>query len=504
MGTTGRVAVTHEQLRSVINAVSDYVVLQAVEPGPRFRYELANRAMLELLRAHEDDVVGRYVEDVVGPTYADLVADALRRLGQAGGPIHFEASVEIGGVRRDIAHTVTPIYDDSGDIIEMLWVARDHTDARRVVRELGHLEAQFRYAFERAPIGMAVIDLDGVIERANARLGELLATPTGELAGRQVSTLMDSADEPHGVESMQRLFAGTSDSEQITTRFCRRDQSAVPALLTIGLVRSGRGRPLHFIAHVQDMTEQLSAREALLHYAGELEAANAELRQAGTVKDEIIAVTSHELRTPLTSIIGFSSTLLERWDEISDEDKLDSLLRIARQGQRLHLLVQDLLTLSSFDTGALRLEVYSLHLRTAVDTLAAEQPFSWLGVEVEVPDDLVVLADPDRLAQMLGNYLSNAAKYAGLPVSLEAERVGDTVVVSVLDRGPGIPEEFVPRLFDRFTQGRMDAMRPRGGTGLGLAIVRMLATAQSGQAWFEPRPGGGSRFCVSLPAAPAG
>jgi signal transduction histidine kinase len=303
---------------------------------------------------------------------------------------------------------------------------------------------------------------------------------------------------------MQRLFAGTSDSEQITTRFCRRDQSAVPALLTIGLVRSGRGRPLHFIAHVQDMTEQLSAREALLHYAGELEAANAELRQAGTVKDEIIAVTSHELRTPLTSIIGFSSTLLERWDEISDEDKLDSLLRIARQGQRLHLLVQDLLTLSSFDTGALRLEVYSLHLRTAVDTLAAEQPFSWLGVEVEVPDDLVVLADPDRLAQMLGNYLSNAAKYAGLPVSLEAERVGDTVVVSVLDRGPGIPEEFVPRLFDRFTQGRMDAMRPRGGTGLGLAIVRMLATAQSGQAWFEPRPGGGSRFCVSLPAAPAG
>lgn len=503
MAMTGRVAVTHEQLRTVINAVSDYVVLHRVEAGPRFRYELVNRAMLELLRAREDDVIGRYVEDVVGAAYADMAADTFERLRRAGGPVHFVATVEISGVRRDISHTVTPIRDDTGDIVEMLWVARDHTDLRRVVRELGHIEAQFRSAFERAPIGMAVIDLDGVIERANARLGELLATPAAELVGRPVATLVDAAVEPLGGELMERLISGTSESEQITTRLHRGDQSGVPALLTIGLVRSGRGRPLQFIAHVQDMTEQLSAREALLHYAGELEAANAELRQAGSVKDQIIAVTSHELRTPLTSIIGFSSTLLQRWDEISDEDKLDSLLRIARQSQRLHVLVQDLLTLSSFDTGALRLEVIPFELRTALDALAAEQPFAWLDVAVDVPDDLVVLADADRLAQMVGNYLSNAAKYAGPPVSLEAERVDDTVVVSVLDRGPGIPDQFVPRLFDRFTQARMDTMRPRGGTGLGLAIVRTLATAQGGRAWYEPRPGGGSRFCLSLPAAQA-
>jgi signal transduction histidine kinase len=239
----------------------------------------------------------------------------------------------------------------------------------------------------------------------------------------------------------------------------------------------------------------------------ELAAAKAELERAGEIKDDFLAMTNHELRTPLTTILGYASMLDRRWDTLGDAAKRDALHQIAQQGQRLHDLVEDLLTISSAQAGALQVEVEPVGLAALVHEAVA-QLLPDGGADVRCPESLLVLADRRRLGQILTNYLSNARKYGAPPIDIEAAEDGATVVVKVTDSGYGVPDAFVPRLFEKFSQASVGASRTAEGTGLGLAIVRELAEAQGGEVWYEPRSPQGSAFCLRLrrgdlpPAAP--
>jgi signal transduction histidine kinase len=120
-------------------------------------------------------------------------------------------------------------------------------------------------------------------------------------------------------------------------------------------------------------------------------------------------------------------------------------------------------------------------------------------VTVSCSPDLIVRVDPQDLGRILDNYLQNAFKYGEPPVRIEAARVGDLVEVRFLDHGPGVPPQFVPRLFGRFARADTPATKSQKGTGLGLSIVRGLAEANGGSARYEPGVPDGSCFVVELP-----
>ena len=252
---------------------------------------------------------------------------------------------------------------------------------------------------------------------------------------------------------------------------------------------------------VRQRDEAEAAKRAVEDYAAELAVVNAELQRADRLKDDFLAMANHELRTPLTTVVGYASLLADRWEALPDARRREFVTIVNQQARRLRALVEDVLTLSSLQAGALRLHIEVTEVATAVDEAVRNTLAPPDHVETACPPGLTVRADSTRLAQILTNYLSNALKYGAPPVGIEASDDGDAVEIRVRDHGPGVPEDFVPRLFEKFSRANGRPAEATG-TGLGLAVVRLLAEAQGGRAWYEPGPQG-SCFCVRLPAGAA-
>jgi signal transduction histidine kinase len=228
--------------------------------------------------------------------------------------------------------------------------------------------------------------------------------------------------------------------------------------------------------------------------------AKATLEHATEVKDEFIAVSSHELRTPVTLIRGFSEVLRSHWDELSEKDRRRQVHIIAEHAGRLSDLLEDLLVFSWIGREA----AAPLERTPLGEALLEAVNASLLALEVTTlscPDGLEVLCTPQHLQRMLVNYFDNAAKYGRPPVSVVATREGEEVEIRVRDAGDGVPEEFIPHLFEKFTQAEPSSTRRARGTGLGLAIVATLAALDGGAAWYEPGAPDGPCFVLRLPVA---
>jgi len=215
----------------------------------------------------------------------------------------------------------------------------------------------------------------------------------------------------------------------------------------------------------------------------------------------IVSTVSHELRSPLTSVKGYVSLLLNRWDRIEDDKKREMLTQVHHDADRVTRLVTELLDISRLETGRLVLRRQLVDLGALVASVLDKVRMSYadLDCRVDVAADVpTVYADPDKLEQVLTNLVENAAKY-GSPVGLAvtARPDGDVVRVSVADRGEGIPEDDLPRVFTKFF--RRDHGRP-SGTGLGLWISRGLVEAHGGELTATSPPGEGATFTFTLPA----
>jgi PAS domain S-box-containing protein len=246
----------------------------------------------------------------------------------------------------------------------------------------------------------------------------------------------------------------------------------------------------------QELHERRRAEKELERSADELRQANEDLLAADEMKTHFVAVTSHELRTPLTSVLGFARTLRANWDRLPDEARREQIALIEEQAARLSRLVEELLTMSRIDAGAIDVRTGTVDLEAAIRQAVAAFGDQGSRIHVVDTDGARATADPDHVQQILVNYLANAMRHGAPPLRVETHTENGWVEVVVADAGPGVPPEFVPRLFQKFAQ----AKESEGGTGLGLSIVRGLAVAQGGDVWYEPGSPG-ARFGVRLPPA---
>jgi PAS domain S-box-containing protein len=236
-------------------------------------------------------------------------------------------------------------------------------------------------------------------------------------------------------------------------------------------------------------------------------AARAEAEAANRMKDEFLAVLSHELRSPLNPMLGWVQMLLSR--KLSEEKTRTALQTIERNVRLQTQLIDDLLDVSRIIRGKLKLNPRFVELAGAIEAAlnivrpAAEAK----GIHIETELDRhagVVLADTDRLQQVVWNLLSNAIKFtpSGGRVTVRLERAGDCVQLRVSDTGMGISPDFLPFVFDRFRQADSSTTRSYGGLGLGLAIVRHLVELHGGTvSAASPGLGQGATFAVKLPVA---
>jgi two-component system phosphate regulon sensor histidine kinase PhoR len=370
--------------------------------------------------------------------------------------------------------------------VERRWRVRESERSRREVSEQrSRRDAELREQslrtsalFDRMVEGLIVVDAGGRIRLAN-RSAKALFGFDGHAPGK---TILE-ATRHHEVAA---VVARLEREPEVLGHELRIDTMAAPQFLQVNALalRDGGGASDGAILVFHDLTR---------------------LRQLEGVRQEFVANVSHELRTPLSLIKSATETLLDGAKD--DAAALGRFLYIIdKHANRLALLIDDLLLLSTLDSGGLRLDRQPLPFRDSVqEALDDLQPRALardVTLENNIPAALLVLADSDRMRQVVSNLVDNAIKYgrAGGTTTVAGSQLPDgRIEISVTDDGPGIPREAQERIFERFYRVDKARSREQGGTGLGLAIVKHVVQAHGGEVRIESDPGHGSRFILNLP-----
>lgn len=223
---------------------------------------------------------------------------------------------------------------------------------------------------------------------------------------------------------------------------------------------------------------------------------------------EFVANVSHELRTPLTNVRGYTETLLDAGDEIDQPTRKKFLQVVYNESERMTHIVKDLLTLSQLDYGRMEMKPEEMPIKMLVANIVSAMMMEAKNQQVELTaqyDDSApnIMGDRTRLEQVVANIISNAIKYnkAGGYVHVRVTAKGEGVEIEVADNGMGIPEEDLPRLFERFYRVDKARSREKGGTGLGLAIAREIVEHHSGTIAIESKFEQGTTVRIYFPAA---
>jgi len=365
---------------------------------------------------------------------------------------------------------------------ELIRHRREVADQR--TRREGELREQaLRTAalFDRMVEGLIVVDGSGRIRLAN-RAAEVLFGFDGHAPGKTVL----EATRHHEVAA---VVARLDREAEVLGHELRIDLMSAPRFLQVNALA---------------LRDHGGARDGAILVFHDL----TRLRQLEGVRQEFVANVSHELRTPLSLIKSATETLLDGGKD--DAAALARFLQIIdKHANRLALLIDDLLLLSTLDSGGLRLNRQPISLRAmvqdAIDDLQVRALTRDVRLENEVPVSLVALADNDRLRQVISNLLDNAIKYgrSGGTAKASGRLLPDgRIEIVVQDDGPGIPRDAQERIFERFYRVDKARSREQGGTGLGLAIVKHVLQAHGGEVRLESEPGEGSSFILNLPGLP--
>jgi PAS domain S-box-containing protein len=357
-------------------------------------------------------------------------------------------------------------------------------DRERSVESLRASEALTRSIIESMLEGLVITDSSMRIRTVNRAAERIFGYERGELLGQPLTCLIPSGGGAAPLEFMRQ--AKIRAIGRVTEwRGRRKDGDVFPMELSLFDFWTPEGR--HYGGAVKDLSER---------------------REVDRLKREFVSTVSHELRTPLTSIRGALGLVVSGTaGPLPAQAK--GLLEIAlKNSERLALLVNDILDMEKIESGQLEFTMAEFEMAPVLEaTVEGNRSYAdaygvILAAENGVPG-VQVYADADRLTQAITNLLSNAVKFSprGETVRLVASRRPGFVRLEIVDRGPGIPEEFRSRIFGRFQQADSSDTRRKGGTGLGLAITRLIVEKLGGRIGFESQIGRGSTFWIELPEA---
>lgn len=360
-------------------------------------------------------------------------------------------------------------------------------------------------------IGDAVIttDVEGQVTFMNRVAESLTGWAQVESMGRSLTDIFQILNEqtrqPVENPALRTLSAGTIVGLANHTILIAKDGTEWPIDDSAAPIRNEQGEVVGAVLVFRDISERKRMeleREQLLATA---RAAQKEAEQANRLKDEFLATASHELRTPLTAVVGWSRML--RTGKLDAENSARALEAIERNAVLQTKLIDDLLDVSRIITGKLTLDRRAIEIAHVVsDAVNTVRPAADAkNIKIETSFDAEagpVLGDANRLQQVVWNLLSNAVKFTPKNGRIEValQRVNSEVEISVGDSGEGISSEFLPYVFDRFSQGDGKTTRLHSGLGLGLAIVRQLVELHGGTVnAHSDGPGRGATFKLRLP-----
>jgi PAS domain S-box-containing protein len=363
----------------------------------------------------------------------------------------------------------------------------DITESRSAEEKLKESEVWYRTVFESSGTAMCIVDREARIVFLNHEFERVTGYKAREVVGKKSFTDFLPGE---GADSFKGYLRDIQSSEaespiHFECELVARDGYVLNMMANVG---SMPGLDTNAVSLVDVTQEKL--------YEGDLRERAERLR-------DFLVVASHELRHPITIVKGYSHLLADRMDTMSPERIHDILQDITSSTDRLTRSVEQLLDISRIEQGQVAAVRQPVDVGQLVDT--ALEDMAVMGCDnqfirrVEVGDDEIAI-DPEKFVQLLNVLLDNAVKFSpeGSPVEVDLERDGQILVVSVLDRGRGIPADSQEKIFDRFYQVEDAAHHSKTGLGLGLYIACKLVQAHGGNIWMEPRMGGGSIFRFTL------
>ena len=376
--------------------------------------------------------------------------------------------------------------------------------ARTAEDQLRRSEQRFRAIYDQAQSGIALLDEQGRFADANPAMLRMLGRRHEDLVGRAISSFAPP-EWQRRIEA--QVAAPAVERPPWRGEFPLLAADGHPVYLEWSV--SSHVEPGVRIAIAIDISERYELEQRRREVLEREQAARQEAERHSRTKDDFIAVLSHELRTPLNAIIGWVHILKRRGTTPEATKGLDAIERNVKAQARI---ISDILDVSRINSGKLRLDREwadaSELVTSSIDALSGSIAEKRLHVDAEVESaHAPTWLDPGRFQQIFWNLMTNAIKFSpdGGRIAVRLERPAGRLVLEVQDFGAGIKTDFIPHLFDRFTQSDSPGNRRHGGLGLGLSIVKHLVDLHGGEVSAASEGlGKGTRMRVDLPAEPEG
>lgn len=446
-----------------------------------------------------EDITGYKFEEIAGNTVWDAFLDAADQrkamttfgkllLGHGVGGYE-EAWKTRRGESRLLSLSSVTLQGTDGEVEYVITTGIDITESRVAEARLKESEERYRTVFESTGTAMCIVNAEARITFLNHEFERITGYAADDLVNKAIFT--------------DFLAGGGGESFHAHQEEIRRGGGVSPKHFECSF-RASDGKILHMLANLGFMPVLDSSAVSLIDITREKEYEE-DLRERAERLRDFLVVASHELRHPISIVKGYAHTLMEYMDTMPKE-LIDEVLRdVEMSTDRLTRYVEQLLDISRIEQGRVIVAKQSMDPEELVETaIEGMKVMAYDNIfKTRVADgSLNVNVDPEKFVQLLNILIDNAAKFSppGSEVDVETERSGDMLVVSVLDRGDGVPEDAREKVFDRFFQVADAAHHSKIGLGLGLHIAKQIAEAHGGTIWIEPRQGGGSIFRFTVDA----
>ncbi|HXI57916.1 MAG TPA: PAS domain S-box protein [Polyangia bacterium] len=499
-----------DQFQLLVESVRDYAIFM-LDPGGRVQ---TWNAGAEIIKGYAPgEIIGRHLsvfytpEDQASGHASELLAEAVRN-----GRVEDEGwRVRKDGTRFWADVIITALRDESGELSGFAKVTRDLTERRNAEEERRRREDDLRRSEERFRLlvdsvedyAIFMLDPDGYVMTWNSGAERLKGYSADDIIGKHFSCFRLEEDVRAG-KCEQELEAAARDGrvEEEGWRL-RKDGTKFWASVVLAAIRNASGELLGFAKVTRDLTERVRLDNERLH--------RVRAEEAVRLRDEFLSIASHELKTPLTAL----QIELHSWQEQNsdhagqaegDERVAKRYRRAVRNAERLSALVESLLDVSRIATGRLVLKPERMDLSETVsqviDSLCGAAAKARCDILFSTPGTIDGSWDRLRVDQVVMNVLSNALKYgAGAPIRVSLSVDQSDAVIEIADRGPGIPDQDLERIFGRFE--RASPVRHYGGLGLGLYVARRIVEVQGGSIAARNMADGGACFTIRLPIQPS-
>jgi PAS domain S-box-containing protein len=505
---------SEERFKLLVESVREYAIFMLDPKG----HVLTWNAGAERIKGYRaDEIIGQHFSRFYPP---EMLARGLheQELQVASKTGSFED--EGWRVRKDGSLfwanvVITAMRDAEGELVGFAKVARDLTQRRAHEEDLRRGEERFRLLVEGvAEYAIFMLDPNGVVSTWNSGAERIKGYTAGDIIGQHFSIFYPEDARQSGWPDHELQMAAETGKFIDNGWRLRKDGTTFWANVTITALRDEHGQLLGYAKLTRDLTDakRVEAMETANQHREELLDAERNARmtaqRATRLKDEFLATLSHELRTPLSAILGWTQLLL-RADASKGPDEHKRAVEVIDRNARAQVkLIDDLLDLSRVMTGKLRLDLHQVSFASVVEAAvdSAKPSADVKGIRLKAilgsSSQDIVSADSARLQQVVWNLLTNAIKFTpkGGQVQVLLQRVNSHLELSVSDTGIGIPANYLPHVFDRFSQKDSSTTRAFGGLGLGLAICKQLVELHGGAIRVASQgEGKGATFSVQLP-----